>query len=157
MNRALKGSLFAFALGAVSFPVLALEPAETLNAEANQNNQYGQSQSMGMDRAREYTPQADADNTQMNKRDRYDATMTPLDQGTSPEDIEITADIRKIVMAREGMSITAQNTKIITYNGMVTLRGPVKTNEEKSFIAETARARAGLDRVDDQLEVIAAS
>ena len=51
------------------------------------------------------------------------------------------------------MSVNAQNVKIITQSGKVTLRGPVKTEEEKAQIAKMAEEVAGPGNVDNQLEV----
>jgi osmotically-inducible protein OsmY len=51
------------------------------------------------------------------------------------------------------MSTNAHNVKIITQDGVVTLRGPVKTQEEKSRIEEIARSVAGVKSVDSQIEV----
>lgn len=95
----------------------------------------------------------DADNTAKNTRDRDDKTLTPMDQGGSESDRTITQDIRKAVMAKDGMSTNAQNVKIITVESVVTLRGPVKTPDEKSTIVALATKTAGVKRVDDQLEV----
>ena len=94
----------------------------------------------------------DRDNTAVNKRDRDSATKTPLDQNENKVDIGITADIRKRVVDTK-MSINAQNVKIITQDGKVTLRGPVKTADEKKQIEEMARSVAGENNVDSQLEV----
>ena len=94
----------------------------------------------------------DRDNSVVNKRDRDGATLTPLDQNENKADIGITADIRKRVVDTK-MSINAQNVKIITQDGKVTLRGPVKTAKEKSQIEEIARSVAGETNVDSQLEV----
>ena len=97
---------------------------------------------------------ADADNTARNTRDRNDATLTPGDQGTSPADRETTRKIRKaLVIDASGYSVTAKNIKIITVNGKVTLRGPVKTEAEKTGIVAIAKNMAGEGNVDDQLEV----
>jgi osmotically-inducible protein OsmY len=49
--------------------------------------------------------------------------------------------------------MTAKNVKIITVNGVVTLRGPVKTIEEKRTIEAMAQQIAGADKVDSQLEI----
>ena len=96
----------------------------------------------------------DADNTAKNERDRNDATLTPGDQGTSAADREITQKIRKaLVIDISGYSVTAKNIKIITVNGKVTLRGPVKTNAEKMGIVTIAKNMAGEGNVEDQLEV----
>src|SRR5579871_2608158 len=64
-----------------------------------------------------------ADNTRMNERDRDTTNLTAMDQGNSPADIQTSAAIRKMVTSStNNFSTTAQNIKIITQNGKVTLR-----------------------------------
>jgi osmotically-inducible protein OsmY len=95
----------------------------------------------------------DADNTGVNKRDAdRDLTKTPIDQNENKTDVNITAEIRKRVTATEA-SINAQNVKIITQDGKVTLRGPVKNEDEKKMIERMALDVAGAGNVDNQLEV----
>ncbi|MGI8438021.1 MAG: BON domain-containing protein [Chthoniobacterales bacterium] len=96
---------------------------------------------------------APADNSSRNARDRSGETKTAGDQSNSSGDIKITADIRRAVMKDDSLSMTAKNVKIITADGVVTLRGPVKTAEEKATIAKLAEANAGGAKVMDQLEV----
>jgi len=96
-----------------------------------------------------------ADNTAKNERDASGETQTSGDQSNSPEDMKITADIRRAVVAEKSLSMTAKNVKIITANGMVTLRGPVNTAEEKATIAKLAASAAGNAKIDNQLEVTA--
>lgn len=93
-----------------------------------------------------------ADNSRVNVRDRDGAAKTPIDQNENKEDIRITADIRKRVVDKK-LSVDAQNVKIITQDGKVTLRGPVKTDEEKQVIEEIALAIAGANKVESHLEV----
>ncbi len=95
----------------------------------------------------------EADNTARNVRDRNDRTLTPLDQGNSKADLATTAQIRKEIIAGKNMSVNAQNVKIITNDGQVTLRGPVNTAEEKRLIGEIADRIAHAGNVDNQLEV----
>ena len=83
---------------------------------------------------------AASDNTARNVRDRNNSTLTPLDQGTSQADIDTTTQIRKAIVATQGMSTNAKNVKIITIDGRVTLRGPVNSAEEK---ARSVRLQAG--------------
>jgi len=94
----------------------------------------------------------DRDNTGVNVRDRASTAKTPFDQNENKADIRITAEIRKQVVATK-MSVDAQNVKIITQDGKVTLRGPVDSDEEKRSIEEIAVNIAGADKVDNQLEV----
>ena len=94
-----------------------------------------------------------ADNTAKNQRDRSGETMTSGDQSNSPEDTKLTAAIRRAVLADESLSMTAKNVKIITASGMVTLRGPVKTEAEKATVEKLAQSAAGSAKIDNQLEV----
>jgi hypothetical protein len=96
---------------------------------------------------------AQPDNTARNVRDRDSSTLTPLDQGNSQSDIDTTAQIRKEIIAADGMSMNAKNVKIITMNGHVTLRGPVNTADEKRQIGDIANRIAQSSNVDNQLEV----
>ena len=82
------------------------------------------------------------DNTEVNVRDRSDAAKTPIDQNENQKDIDITANIRKRVVDTK-MSVNAQNVKIITQDGKVTLRGPVKSEDEKAQIEKMAHEVAG--------------
>jgi len=93
-----------------------------------------------------------ADNTKVNERDK-DKTVTPLDQGNSQADLDTTQSIRKAVVADDTLSTDAKNVKIITNNGVVTLRGPVKSDAERSAVEAVAKKNAGANRVDSQLEV----
>jgi hyperosmotically inducible protein len=70
-----------------------------------------------------------------------------MEQGGSEADRTITSPsrIRKAVIAHDGLSMNAKNTKIITVDGVVTLRGPVKT-EEEAAIATAAHKTAGMKR-----------
>jgi osmotically-inducible protein OsmY len=96
-----------------------------------------------------------ADNTGRNAGDTSDS-LTPTDQSGSDADRAITQSIRKMVVDSD-LSADAKNVKIITRNGVVTLRGPVDSQAEKDFIANAARSTAGVASVDDQTEVAAKS
>ena len=98
-------------------------------------------------------PNTDADNTGRNVRDRDGRTLTPMDQGTSDDDVRITQQIRRTLTEDDDLSMDAKNVKIITLDRIVTLRGPVKSASERDAIAKVARATAGVQRVDNQLEV----
>jgi hyperosmotically inducible protein len=83
------------------------------------------------------------DNTGKNVRDREGDTLTPGDQSSGEADVELTRRIREAVVADKSI------------NGMVTLRGPVTSAQEKTKIAATAQKLAGAKQVDNQLEVAA--
>ena len=92
------------------------------------------------------------DNTKINDRDRHGA-LTPMDQGNSGSEIRITAAIRKGLMADGTLSFTAKNVKVITVGSKVTLRGPVKSDQERATIAALAMQTTGVTAIDNQLEV----
>lgn len=98
-------------------------------------------------------PGTQPDNTKVNERDRDNTTLTPMDQRNNETDLKVTQQIRQAVMADDSLSFTAKNVKIITQNGKVTLRGPVKTAEERNAIEAAARKVAGVTQVDNQIEV----
>lgn len=91
-------------------------------------------------------------NTAVNERDRSSTAKTPIDQNENEADIETTAAIRKRVVDTK-MSVDAQNVKIITQDGQVTLRGPVKSDTERKRIEEIAGSVAGVSKVNNELEV----
>ena len=96
---------------------------------------------------------AKPDNTATNERDRSGETQTSGDQSNSKDDVNTTAAIRRAVVKDPSLSAVAKNVKIVTANGTVTLRGPVKTDAEKTKIAELAQSAAGNAKIDNQLEV----
>src|SRR5689334_12349352 len=88
--------------------------------------------------AKTQTPADDPTNTGVNVRDRSQAAKTPIDQNENQADINLTATIRKRVVGTE-MSTDAHNVKIISQDGRVTLRGPVKSPDEKAQIEAIAQ------------------
>ena len=93
------------------------------------------------------------DNTALNERDRSSETKTSGDQSNSSVDLKITQAIRQALMKDSELSTSAKNIKIITNNGQVTLRGPVKNAQEKAKIDKLARSAAGGSKIDDRLDV----
>lgn len=94
----------------------------------------------------------DASNTGINKRDRDDKNLTPMDQMNNKSDLNVTQEIRQALMKGE-FSMDAQNIKVITRNGKVTLRGPVKTAAELERINALVKAMPGIKSIDNQLQV----
>ncbi len=93
------------------------------------------------------------DNTGRNVRDRGD-TVTSGDQSESKADLATTQKIRQAVLADDSLSTDAHNVKIITTaDGAVTLRGPVKSDDERKKIGAMAEQVAGTGRVQNHLEV----
>jgi hyperosmotically inducible protein len=93
------------------------------------------------------------DNTKMNKGDAKPGAVTADQQKTNASDQDVTRNIRRSIMADKSLSTYAHNVKIVTQNGSVTLKGPVKSDTEKQSVVAKAVAVAGADRVTDQLTV----
>ena len=102
------------------------------------------------------TSGAGADNTARSARDSTGKTVTPMDQSENEGDRSITQRVRKAVVDNDALSTNAHNVKIVTENGVVTLRGPVNTPQEENTVVAAAEMTSGVKRVDDQLEVKAA-
>lgn len=95
----------------------------------------------------------DADNTELNRRDKSDGALTPQKQSNSESDIKTLAAVRSAIVDDDSLSTLAHNVKIIVANGVVTLRGPVKNANEKVRVEELARKVAGASRIDNQLDI----
>ncbi len=95
-----------------------------------------------------------ADNTKVNKRDRNSGEVTADQQKVNGTDRDLTKNIRQSIMADKSLSTYAHNIKIISQNGAVTLKGPVKSDDEKKAIVAKAVAVTGsADKVTDQISV----
>jgi hyperosmotically inducible protein len=93
------------------------------------------------------------DNTGRNVRDRDSKAVTPLDQSENEGDRTITQRIRQAIVANKNLSTNAKNIKIVTVNGIVTLRGPVADSRERDMIGRIVNDTPGIVRVDNQLEI----
>ena len=94
-----------------------------------------------------------ADNTKVNQRDRNKSEPTADQQKETPADRQLTQQIRKAIVKDKQLSTYGHNIKIITQNGMVTLKGPVKSEEEKQAIEAKAADIAGADKVTSEIQV----
>ncbi|MCU1260442.1 MAG: putative phosphoslipid binding protein [Bryobacterales bacterium] len=93
------------------------------------------------------------DNTAVNKQDRDKTAPTADNQKNNVNDRDTTRKIRQAIIADKTLSSYAHNVKIITKNGTVTLKGPVRTEEEKSAVEAKAKEVAGPDKVTSEISV----
>ena len=94
-----------------------------------------------------------ADNTKVNGRDRSQNEPTADQQKNNRSDREITQQIRRSIMKDKSLSTYAHNVKIVTQDGQVTLKGPVRSEDEKKAIEAKAAEVAGENRVSSELNV----
>jgi len=107
-------------------------------------------------RAQEPTGQQAApapDNTKVNERDRSKDEPTADQQKENRSDRDITQQIRESIMKDKSLSTYAHNVKIITQNGQVTLKGPVRSDEEKRTVETKATEVAGENKVTSELNI----
>ena len=95
-----------------------------------------------------------ADNTKMNKQDGSENATTAQQQKDNPTDRELTQHVRQAIIADKSLSTYAHNVKIISQNGTVTLKGPVRSEDEKQAIAAKASEAAGTAKVVNELSVV---
>ena len=89
------------------------------------------------------------DNTFVNKQGELNAGS----QKNNKQDLAVTQNIRKAIIADKSLSTYAHNVKVITSNGFVTLKGPVRSEDEKKAVVAKAIDVAGRDHVANELTV----
>jgi len=95
----------------------------------------------------------DADNTDLNTRDKDNDTLTPQKQPNAKSDLDVLAAVRSAIVDDKNLSMAAHNVKIVVAKGVVTLRGPVKSTAEKARVEELTRKVAGVVTIDNQLDI----
>lgn len=109
------------------------------------------------DQPKDHKVAKDRENTGLNTRDSSGNTLTSGDQSETSADRTVTQNVRQAIVSDNSLTALAKNIKIITKNGVVTLRGPVNTDREKQTIGNKVMQVPGVIRVDNQLEVSASS
>ena len=99
------------------------------------------------------TPQTPPDNTKVNTRDRAKGAVTADQQKENAGDRELTQKIRKSLMRDKSLSSYAHNVKVVAQAGQVTLKGPVRTEEEKRNVEAKAVEVAGAGHVVNEISI----
>lgn len=94
-----------------------------------------------------------ADNTKVNERDRSQNEPTADQQKDNRSDRDITQQIRQSIIKDKSLSTYAHNVKIVTQHGQVTLKGPVRSEDEKRAIEAKATEVAGESKVTSELSI----
>jgi hyperosmotically inducible periplasmic protein len=97
--------------------------------------------------------QTPADNTKVNTRDRAKDAVTADQQKDNASDCDLTRKIRQSLMKDKGLSTYAHNVKVIAQDGQVTLKGPVRSDEEIRAVEAKATEVAGTGHVINQMSV----
>jgi osmotically-inducible protein OsmY len=97
--------------------------------------------------------QPPADNTKVNARDRQPSQVTADQQKNNKTDLDLTKEIRKALVADKSLSTYAHNVKIVARDGKVTLKGPVRSEDEKKIVEAKAADIAGATNITNQVSV----
>jgi len=97
--------------------------------------------------------QTPADSTKVNKRDRAKGAVTADQQKENAADRELAAKIRKAIVDDKELSTYAHNVKVVVMDGKVTLKGPVRSEAEKTSVAAKATELAGAANVTNSLTI----
>lgn len=97
---------------------------------------------------------AQSDNTKVNKRDRAAGEPTADQQKENASDRDLTRKIRRAIVADKSLSTYAHNIKIISEHGTVTLKGPVRSeNEKKAVLAKAESVAGSTGKIQDELSI----
>ena len=98
--------------------------------------------------------QQPADNTKINQRDRNQNEPTADQQKENASDRVLAQQVRRALVKDKSLSTYAHNIKVIAQDGVVTLKGPVHSDQEKQAIeAKAAEAAGGADKIKSEIDV----
>jgi hyperosmotically inducible periplasmic protein len=93
------------------------------------------------------------DNSAVNKQDRSTSQPTADQAKNNMSDRDMMKNIRRDIVKDKSLSTYGHNVKVVADHGKVTLKGPVRSEDEKRAVAEYARKYAGDGNVTDELTV----
>lgn len=146
LSRTFHVTVFSLAAACTPMIVAAVPSAQSQSAQQQTQPQDSQQQAAN---SPSQTSSAQPDNSAQNKQQG----KTADNQSSRKEAREMTANVRKALIADKSLSMYAHNVKIITTNGTVTLKGPVKSDEEKQKVVSDAAGVVSQDKIVDHLTV----
>ena len=93
------------------------------------------------------------DNTKVNTRDRADGSVTADQQKNDKADRDLTQQIRRALTKDKTLSTYAHNVKVVAQDGRVTLKGPVRSEEERKIVEAKAVDVAGVGHVTNEMSI----
>jgi osmotically-inducible protein OsmY len=99
------------------------------------------------------TAQTPPDNSKVNARDRAKGAPTADQQKENANDRQLTQKIRQTLMQNKSLSSYAHNVKVIAQGGQVTLKGPVRSEQEKKTVEAAATEVAGAGHVTNEMSI----
>jgi hyperosmotically inducible protein len=97
---------------------------------------------------------AQGSGTQVDNSAQNKSQIATADSQSNAKENRLTAaQVRKAIIADKDLSMYAHNVKILVADGTVTLKGPVKSDDEKQKVAADAASIVSADKVSNQLTV----
>ena len=100
-----------------------------------------------------YQDTTQPDNTKVNKQDRRQSEPTADQQKENKSDLEMAKNIRRSIVKDKSLSTYGHNVKVVVQNGTATLKGPVRSEDEKKAIEAKAAEIAGAANVKSEITV----
>ncbi len=100
------------------------------------------------------TSQVAGDNSKVNQQDRQSSAPTADQQKNDPSDLQLSREVRRSLVKDKSLSTYAHNIKVIAENGKVTLKGPVRSDDERAAVLAKATQVAGEANVNDEMTVV---
>jgi hyperosmotically inducible periplasmic protein len=98
--------------------------------------------------------QTPADNIKINQRDRDKTEPNADQQKENKSDRELARQVRRALVKDKSLSMYAHNVKVIAQNGVITLKGPVHSDQEKQAVeAKAAEVAGGAEKIKSEIEV----
>ena len=97
--------------------------------------------------------QTPADNSKVNERDREKGAVTADQQKENASDRDLTQKIRHALVQDKSLSTYAHNVKVVSQDGQVTLKGPVRSDQEKQSVEAKAIQVAGAGHVTNEITI----
>jgi hyperosmotically inducible protein len=94
------------------------------------------------------------DNSKVNQQDRQPTEPTADQQKNNQSDVELTRQIRRSLTKDKSLSTYAHNLKVIAQDGKVTLKGPVRSDQERDTVLSKAAEVAGQKNINDEITVV---
>lgn len=94
------------------------------------------------------------DNSKVNRQDRNASEPTADQQQNNRSDVDTAKAIRRSLVQDNSLSTYAHNVKVIAENGKVTLKGPVRSDEEKAAVVAKASQVVGASNINDEMTVV---
>ncbi len=154
LNIMAAGCFLAFAVGGCTHDGRRSDNEPVASTRASRDVQTTRDDTAKITKVDVDNSKVDADNSKVNRVEGTADAKTADDQSDGDSDVDLTQKIRRSLTEDDNLSVYAHNVKIITEDGRVILKGPVRSLDEKATVETRARKYAGNSHVQSELTVV---